>query len=107
MLGGVIPAMGGQVVDQFGYLSRGDRTYSFAEGGKTTPEAIFPLERDARGRLGIAAAGGGGGDTFNMSFPAVRSAQDARALRATVSQQFRAAKAADRSGRRGRRPAGE
>lgn len=107
LTGGVIPAMSGQVVDQLGFLQRGDRTYSFAEGGKTTPEAIFPLERDSRGRLGVVAAGGGGGDTINMSFPGVRNATDAKAMRATIGQQVRALRAGDKRGRRGRRPAGE
>jgi hypothetical protein len=79
---------------------------AYAEGAKTTPEAIFRLARDERGNLGVAAVGGGG-DTINMSFPGVRNAQDAKAMRATIGQQVRSLRAGDKRGRRGRRPAGE
>jgi TP901 family phage tail tape measure protein len=102
--GGLIPAMGGAVVDEFSFLRRGSNTYSVAEGGATTPEAVFPLARNNRGQLGIIGAGGGGGESVTMVFPGVRNAQDARATRMTMSQRFRAAKAADRSGRVGLRP---
>jgi TP901 family phage tail tape measure protein len=105
LTGGVIPAMGGPVLDEFGFLRRAGKTYSFAEGGKSTPEAIFPLERHSRGRLGVVAAdGGGGGGTIVMNFPHVRTAADARAARATVGQQVRRMLDADRRGRRGLRP---
>lgn len=104
MLGGVIPAMGGTVVDDYGILQRGGKQYSYSEGGATTPEAIFPLQRDSRGRLGIVGADGGGGSVINMSFPSVRTAQDARAMRATIGQQVRQLRDADRRGRRGLRP---
>jgi hypothetical protein len=107
MTGGVIPAMSGQVVDEFGFLRRGNRTYSFAEGGKSTPEAILPLERDARGRLGVVSAGGGGATNISMSFPGVRSARDARGMRATVGQQVRQVIEAQNRGRRGLRPMGQ
>lgn len=107
LLGGLIPAMNGVVIDSPSYLQRGANTYGVAEGGETTPEAVFRLAKDERGQLGVRAVGGGGGDTFNMSFPAVRTAQDARAMRSTMGQQLRALKAGDRKGRRGRRPAGE
>lgn len=107
MLGGPIPAMNGAVIDSPSYLQRGQNLYSVAEGGETTPEAVFRLAKDQSGQWGVKAVGGSGGDTFNMSFPGVRSAQDARALRATMAQQWRALKAGDRKGRRGRRPAGE
>jgi TP901 family phage tail tape measure protein len=106
LTGGLIPAMVGAVIDQPTILRRGDNSYSVAEGAKTTPEAIFRLARDDRGNLGVAAVGGGG-DTFNMSFPGVRNAQDAKAMRSTFGQQVRAIRAGDKRGRRGRRPAGE
>lgn len=105
MTGGVIPALGGQVVDDFGMLTRGGRRYSFAEGGSTTPEAIFPLQRDSRGRLGVAAGDGGGGSVIHMSFPNVRNAADARAARATLGQRMRRLGIETR-GRRGLRPGG-
>lgn len=107
LTGGLIPAMVGAVIDQPTILRRGDNAYSVAEGAKTTPEAIFRLARDDRGNLGVAAVGGGGGDTFNMSFPGVRNATDAKAMRSTFGQQVRAIRAVDKRGRRGRRPAGE
>jgi hypothetical protein len=107
MTGGVIPAMSGQVVDEFWFLRRGNRTYSLAEGGKSTPEAIVPLERMQDGRLGVASGGGGGGTTINMAFPGVRTARDARAMRATIGQQVRQLRGADRRGWRGLRPAGQ
>lgn len=106
--GGLIPAMAGVVIDEFSFLRRGDKTYSVAEGGATTPEAVFRLAKDSKGNLGVTAVGGGGGggDTYNMSFPSVRNAQDARATRMTMSQRVRALRAADRSGRVGLRPPG-
>ena len=108
MTGGLIPAMVGAVIDTPTILQRGGSAYSVAEGGKTTPEAIFRLARDERGNLGVAAVGGGGGgDTINMSFPSVRNATDAKAMRATIGQQMRALRAGDKRGRRGRRPTGE
>jgi TP901 family phage tail tape measure protein len=106
LTGGMIPAMVGTVIDQPTILQRGGSAYSVAEGGKTTPEAIFRLARDERGNLGVAAVGGGG-DTINMSFPGVRNATDAKAMRSTFGQQVRAIRAGDKRGRRGRRPAGE
>jgi TP901 family phage tail tape measure protein len=106
LTGGLIPAMVGAVIDQPTILQRGGQAFGLAEGGKTTPEAIFRLARDDRGNLGLAAVGGGG-DTINMSFPGVRNAQDAKAMRATFGQQVRAIRMGDRRGRRGRRPAGE
>lgn len=104
LLGGVIPAMSGEVVDSFGVMQRGRKAFSFAEGGATTPEAIFPLARDDRGRLGVLGAGGGGGDRITMVFPGVRNQQDARAMRATIGQQIRQLREQDRRGRRGLRP---
>lgn len=103
MTGGVIPAMGGQVIDEFAFMRRGGRNYSVSEGGATTPEAIFPLQRDQQGRLGVVGAGGGG-DTINISLPGVRTQQEARAVRATIGQQLRQLRDADRRGRRGMRP---
>ena len=107
MLGGPTPAMNGAVIDSPSYLQRGQNLYSVAEGGETTPEAVFRLAKDQSGQWGVKAVGGGGGDRITMNFPGVRSAQDARALRATMAQQLRAVRAGDRRGRRGRRPAGE
>lgn len=103
LTGGVIPAMGGQVIDEFAFMRRGGRNYSVSEGGATTPEAIFPLQRDQQGRLGVVGAGGGG-DTINISLPGVRTQQEARAVRATIGQQLRQLRDADRRGRRGMRP---
>lgn len=105
--GGIIPAMTGQIVAASSFLERGGRRYSVAEGGAVTPEAVFPLARDSRGRLGVVGAGGGGGDNVTMVFPSVRNAQDARGVRATRSQIARRIGAADRNGRRGLRPRGE
>ncbi|MFY9345581.1 MAG: phage tail tape measure protein [Planctomycetota bacterium] len=104
LTGGLIPAMTGTVVDDYGTLQRGGKSYSFAEGGGTTPEAIFPLQRDAQGRLGLVAADGGGQTTINMSFPGVRNGRDARDVRATAGQQLRQALDSDLRGRRGLRP---
>jgi TP901 family phage tail tape measure protein len=106
LAGGLIPAMAGQLIDSPSVLSRGGRNYSVAEGGGVTPEAIFPLQRDARGRLGIVGAGGGGGGPIVMNFPNVRTAQEARAMRATVGQTVRRLMDSDRRGRRGMRPPG-
>lgn len=104
-LGGVIPAQTGQIVDSYSMLRRGGRTYSVAEGGASTPEAIFPLQRDGRGRLGVAAAGAGG-PNVTMVLPGIRNQSDARASRATISQRLRQVLSEDRRGRRGLRPAG-
>jgi hypothetical protein len=107
LAGGFIPAQTGQLIDEAGFLDRGGQRFSVAEGGATTPEAIFPLERDNQGRLGIVAAGGGGGGNITMVFPAVRNAQDARAARATLGQRTRQLLDNDKRGRRGLRPRGE
>lgn len=40
--------------------------FNMAQMGERGPEAIMPLQRDSRGRLGVA---GGGSVTVNMSFP--------------------------------------
>lgn len=105
-MGGIIPAMTGQIVSAPSVLERGGRNYSIAEGGGATPEAVFPLHRDSRGRLGVVGAGGGGGGDITMVFPAVRNAQDARAARSTLGQRIRRLNQADRTGRRGMRPKG-
>ncbi len=103
--GGLIPALGGQVIDEPSFLQRAGRMYSVAEGGRSTPEAVLPLQRDDRGRLGVAAAGGGGGGTTNMIFPSVRNNRDARAVRATMGQRASELMAiANKKGRRGLRP---
>lgn len=107
LTGGAIPAMSGQLIARSQLLQRGGRNYSVAEGGGVTPEAIFPLQRDSQGRLGVVAAGGGGGITINMSFPGVRTSQEARSMRPTQSQMVRRALQADTGGRRGLRPRGQ
>jgi hypothetical protein len=75
----------GVVVDQYQTILRGDRGVTVAEGGKSTPEAIMPLERDRYGRLGVVSAGGGP-STINLHLPGVRTASDARQLRPTLRQ---------------------
>lgn len=106
MTGGVIPALTGVIASPT-ILERGGRRYSVAEGGGVTPEAVFPLARDERGRLGVVGAGGGGATVVQMSFPAVRNSQDARAVRSTLSQRVRRLQAFDSRGRRGMRPIGQ
>lgn len=103
--GGIIPALEGQIVTQPSFLQRAGRTYSVAEGGRSTPEVVMRLQRDQRGNLGVSAVGGGGGGVTNMVFPGVRNSRDARAVRATMGQRVgELAAVAARKGRRGLRP---
>ena len=117
---GFTPAQIGQIITEPSLINRGSRLFSVAEGGGTTPEAILPLERDGRGRLGVTAsdvtgasrprsgglserelqqvvavverAGSGGGtNNISMSFPSVRNARDARDQRTTLGQTVRRA----------------
>ena len=83
--GGIIPAQVGQIISSPTVVQRGGRNYSISEGGGSTPEAVMPLMRDNKGRLGVAG-GGGGMTTINMNFPNVQNTQEARALRTNMSQ---------------------
>lgn len=78
-------AMGGQILDQFQTINRGGYRATVAEGGPSTPEAVVPLTRDQFGRLAVHATGAGGG-TYNMAFPGVQSASEARRIRPTARQ---------------------
>jgi TP901 family phage tail tape measure protein len=103
--GGVIPALGGTVIDEPTFLQRAGRTYSIAEGGSTTPEIVMRLGKDRKGNLGVVAADGGGSPHVTQVFPGVRSRADARAMRATASQRANAMMSvASRRGQRGVRP---
>lgn len=103
--GGIIPALDGQIVTQPSFLQRAGRTYSIAEGGRSTPEIVMRLQRDQRGNLGVAAVGGAGGGPTTMIFPNVRDRRDARAVRATMGQRVgELTSVAQRKGRRGLRP---
>lgn len=85
-VGGIIPAQAGQIMNSPTKLMRGGRTYSVAEGGGSTPEAVMPLMRDSRGRLGVAG-GGGASTNITMNFPNVQTTQEARAMRSSMRQQ--------------------
>ena len=84
-VGGIIPAQVGQIISSPTVVQRGGRNYSISEGGGSTPEAVMPLMRDNKGRLGVAG-GGGGMTTINMNFPNVQNTQEARGLRTSMSQ---------------------
>ena len=83
--GGIIPAQVGQIISSPTVVQRGGKNYSISEGGGSTPEAVMPLMRDNKGRLGVAG-GGGGMTTINMNFPNVQNTQEARGLRTSMSQ---------------------
>lgn len=102
LMGAVLPAQSGRIIDEPQLLLRAGKLISVAEGGKSTPEGIFPLVRDSRGRLGVSAEGSGGG-TFIMNFPSVRTRRDATSLRPTAEQIARRAMQAARP-KRGVRP---
>lgn len=91
MLGGSFPgpgyptfAMNGTILDRFQTITRGNQSVNVAEGGPSTPEVVVPLQRDQYGRLGIGQAGVP--NTYNLSLPNVRSAQEARQIRPTLKQ---------------------
>jgi lambda family phage tail tape measure protein len=66
--GHVVPFASGGVVSAPSYFPMGRNIGVMGEAG---PEAILPLQRSADGRLGVAAAGGGGSVSvvFNVSTP--------------------------------------
>lgn len=66
--------------------------------GEAGPEAIMPLQRGADGRLGVAAAGGGGSTnvTFNIQTPDVAGFQKSQSQ--IAAQMSRALSRADRIG---------
>ncbi|MGY6549261.1 MAG: phage tail tape measure protein [Roseinatronobacter sp.] len=74
--GRVMPfAKGGIISQATAFPMRGGTTGLMGEAG---PEAIMPLSRGPDGRLGVRAAGGGGGPvsvTFNISTPDVAGFQ--------------------------------
>lgn len=80
--GGTIPAMSGSMLTDYGFLQRGNRTYTVAEGGATTPEAIFPLQRDSKGRLGVSVA-----DPESI-FGSTSQARHGSSERETVNQNY-------------------
>ena len=86
--GGIIPAQLGTVISSPTTIQRGGRNYSISEGGGSTPEAVFPLVKNAKGQLGIDGGGGGGSGIFNISFPGIRTAQEARSAKRTMTQQI-------------------
>jgi phage-related minor tail protein len=66
--GHVVPFAAGGVVSAPSYFPVGRNVGVMGEAG---PEAILPLQRSADGRLGVAAAGGGGSVNvvFNVTTP--------------------------------------
>jgi phage-related minor tail protein len=82
MIGGVLPFANGGIIQQgtpvpfaSGGVIASPITFPLAGGalgvaGERGPEAIVPLQRGPDGRLGVAAAGGGGQQiTINISTP--------------------------------------
>ncbi|WP_201312892.1 phage tail tape measure protein [Dyella sp. EPa41] len=72
-----LSSFSGQIVDR-------PTMFAFAKGagvmGEAGPEAILPLTRGANGKLGVQAAGGGGGDVY------VSVENNGQAVNATASQ---------------------
>jgi len=99
--GGYIPAMSGQVISEPTFFQRAGKLYSAAEGGRSTEEAIVPLQRDSKGRLGVASAGGGG-PTIQINVTAPMNKQQAWAAGQTIGQQVKAALATAGVSARGR-----
>ncbi|MBB5755290.1 phage tail tape measure protein [Prosthecomicrobium pneumaticum] len=92
--GGVVPFAAGGVVATPSYfpLPRG-----LGLAGEAGPEAILPLSRGADGRLGVAAAGGGGATTVNVTI----ATADAASFRKGEAQVAAALARAVARGRRG------
>ena len=105
--GGIIPAQQGRVISTPTMINRGGKRYSVSEGGGSTPEAVFPLQRNARGELGIAGAGGGG-NTYHFTFPGIKDGSEARKAKRTIGQQVSSVIAASdaKRNRQGMRPKG-
>lgn len=88
-LGRVLPSrwmMGGGVLDRSQTIVSGGYAINVAEGGGAAPEAILPLGKDRFGRLGVRSDGGGGGGAIVLNLPNVRSGEDARRVRPTLTQ---------------------
>lgn len=79
---GLTPAASGMVVTPTRMRSGGRNIL----GGEAGPEAIVPLARDSRGRLGIrdSGGGGGGGGTVNVAMTVVT--RDKRSFESRESQ---------------------
>jgi TP901 family phage tail tape measure protein len=91
--GGTIPAQLGQIISSPTTIQRGGKNFSVSEGGGSTPEAVFPLVKNAKGQLGIGGAGGGG--TVNhFNFPGIKSGEEARKAKRTMGQQVASVMAA-------------
>lgn len=88
--GGVIPAQAGRVLTEQTFFQRAGKLYSAAEGARSTPETIVPLQRDSKGRLGVASSGGGG-HTIHIHLSGSMSKQQAWTAGQTVAQQVKAA----------------
>lgn len=101
--GGVIPAQTGRIIDTPTTILAGGKNYSVAEGGGSTPEAVFPLQRDSQGRLGIAGAGGGG-NNITVVMPNVRDSRTAREARRNVRDGIRGILSSVDNKSRGMRP---
>lgn len=88
-LGRVLPSrwmMGGGVLDRSQTIVSGGYAINVAEGGGAAPEAILPLGKDKFGRLGVRSDGGGGGGAVIINLPNVRSGEEARRVRPTLTQ---------------------
>ncbi|MGA0531899.1 phage tail tape measure protein [Hansschlegelia sp. KR7-227] len=95
LLGGVTPFAKGGVLAAPTVLTTGSAPVALA--GEAGPEAVLPLARGADGRLGVAAAGGGGHGaiTVNIATP------DVEGFRRSEAQVTAALARAVARGRRG------
>jgi hypothetical protein len=86
--GGVIHPMAlGDILRQSTIIQQRDG--SFAQAGEGGEEGVLPLRRDRFGRLGVHAAGGGGGSSLNVTFnfgPGTRGSDVRRSSNQIVSR---------------------